>query len=156
MYQTRYCRRSIYFLSDKYQLSMHRSTLILSLKFGCKVPLTALSRLMVVLYYFFTKFWSYNKSVSYHAYILSHGKLLLLSWILRLLLITMWSGEWIYVTGNSIMVAARTFGSSGNKSIDHKTFRSRKISLGLATGLLPLDLSIAGITTSRVLLLLTK
>jgi hypothetical protein len=89
MYQTRYCPRSIYFLSDKYQLSMYRSTLILSLKFGCKAPLTALSRLMVVLYYFFTKFWSYNKSVSYHAYIPSHGKLLLLSWILRLLLITM-------------------------------------------------------------------
>jgi len=46
------------------------------------------------------------------------------------------------------MVAARIFGSSGNKSIDHKTFCSRKISLGLAKGSLPLDLSIAGITTS--------
>jgi hypothetical protein len=46
------------------------------------------------------------------------------------------------------MVAARIFGSSGNKSIDHKTFCGRKISLGLAKGSLPLDLSIAGITTS--------
>jgi hypothetical protein len=46
------------------------------------------------------------------------------------------------------MVAARIFGSSGNKSIDHKTFCSRKISLELAKGSLPLDLSIAGITTS--------
>jgi conjugal transfer/entry exclusion protein len=54
------------------------------------------------------------------------------------------------------MVAARTFGSSGNKSIDHKTFRSRKISLGLATGLLPLDLSIAGITTSTSITLIDQ
>jgi hypothetical protein len=54
----------------------------------------------------------------------------------------------IYITGNSTMVAARIFGSSGNKSIDHKTFCGRKISLGLAKGSLPLDLSIAGITTS--------